>query len=117
MQGLINLLKNSKVDGLEINLKKLDSKNDISEFITTVKSKIGSDLFLALSVPAKAEILAKYYDFKSLSKHADLFILQTAFLGASKNVTFHPSRLSGMWDMQNTVSSRTSPLFLLLQAL
>ncbi|CAH1115947.1 unnamed protein product [Phaedon cochleariae] len=103
-QGLIDILKTSKVDGLEIDLKKLDSKNDISDFISTVRSKLGSDLYLALSVPARAETLAKYYDFKGLSKHADVFILQTAFLGASKNVTFHPSRLSGLWDTQNTDS-------------
>ncbi|KAG5895925.1 hypothetical protein JTB14_016329 [Gonioctena quinquepunctata] len=103
-QGLIDILKTSKVDGLEINLKKLDSKNDISDFISTVRSKLGSDLYLALSVSSKAETLAKYYDFKALSKYTDVFILQTAFLGASKNVTFHPSRLSGQWDMQNTDS-------------
>nr|XP_023021193.1 uncharacterized protein LOC111509648 [Leptinotarsa decemlineata] len=103
-QGLIDILKTSKIDGLEINLKKLDSKSDISDFISTVRSKLGSNLYLALSVPSRAETLAKYYDFKALSKHADVFILQTAFLGASKNVTFHPSRLSGLWDMQNTDS-------------
>ncbi|XP_030752102.1 uncharacterized protein LOC115879415 [Sitophilus oryzae] len=103
-QGLINLLKDTKVDGLEIDLKKLDSKNDISDFISTVKTRIGSDLSIALSIPSKADLVAKYFDFKALSKHADLFILQTGFLGASTNVTFHPSRLSGMWDMQNTDS-------------
>jgi hypothetical protein len=92
------------VDGIEINLKKLDSKNDINDFISTVRSRLGSDLYIVLAVPSKAETLAKYYDFKALSKNADLFVLQTAFLGASKNVTFHPSRLSGLWDMQNTVS-------------
>lgn len=110
-QGLINLLKSSKVDGLELNLRKLDSKNDIADFISTVKTKIGTDLDIALSVPAKADLVAKYFDFKALSKYADLFILQTAFLGASTNVTFHPSRLSGMWDMQNTVSFTFSHRF------
>ncbi|XP_044253485.1 uncharacterized protein LOC123004333 isoform X2 [Tribolium madens] len=103
-QGLVNILKSSKVDGIEINLKKLDSKNDISDFISTVRSKLGANLYIVLSVPSKAETLAKYFDFKALSKNADLFILRTAFLGASKNVTFHPSRLSGLWDMQNTDS-------------
>ncbi|XP_050297749.1 uncharacterized protein LOC126737088 [Anthonomus grandis grandis] len=103
-QGLIDLLKSTKIDGLELNLKKLDSKNDISDFISTVKSKIGTDLDIALAVPSKAELVAKYFDFKALNKHTDLFILETAFLGASANVTFHPSRLSGMWDMQNTDS-------------
>lgn len=103
-QNLTNLLKTTKVDGLEVNLKKLDSKNDIGDFISTIKTKLGSDLYVALSVPPKTEALAKYFDFKALSKYVDLFVLQTAFLGTSKNVTFHPSRLSGLWDMQNTVS-------------
>ncbi|KAJ8980134.1 hypothetical protein NQ317_009193 [Molorchus minor] len=103
-QGLVDLLKTSKIDGLEINLQKLDSKHDIADFISTIRSKLGSDLYLAVSVPSKPEIVAKYFDFKGLSKHADVFILQTAFLGASQNVTFHPSRLSGLWDMQNTDS-------------
>ncbi|CAG9773991.1 unnamed protein product [Ceutorhynchus assimilis] len=103
-QGLIDLLKTHKIDGLEIALKKLDTKNDISDFISTIKTKIGNDLDVVLSVPAKADLVAKYFDFKSLSKHVDLYVLQTAFLGASSNVTFHPSRLSGMWDVQNTDS-------------
>lgn len=105
LQGLIDLLKSTKVDGLELSLKKLTSKNDITDFISTTKTKLGSDLDIALSVPPKPELVAKYFDFKALSKHAELFILETAFLGASTNVTFHPSRLSGMWDMQNTVSA------------
>ncbi|XP_066258348.1 uncharacterized protein [Euwallacea similis] len=103
-QGLIDLLKSTKIDGLELNLRKLDSKNDITDFISTIKTKIGSDLEIILAIPPKAELVAKYFDFKPLSKHVDLFVLQTAFLGASSNVTFHPSRLSGMWDMQNTDS-------------
>ncbi|XP_066153401.1 mucin-2-like [Euwallacea fornicatus] len=103
-QGLIDLLKSTKIDGLELSLRKLDSKNDITDFISTIKTKIGAHLEIALAVPPKAELVAKYFDFKPLSKHVDLFILQTAFLGASTNVTFHPSRLSGMWDMQNTDS-------------
>lgn len=109
-QGLVDLLKKTKVDGLEINLNKLDSRTDISDFIATAKSKLGSELYTAVSIPARAELLAKYYDFKGLIKHADSFILQTAFLGASTNVTFHPSRLSGLWDMQNAVSSNKNDL-------
>lgn len=97
------------MDGVEVNLKKLDSKHDLTDFISTIRSKLASNLYVAVSVPAKAEILAKYYDFKSLSKNADVFVLETAFLGASKNVTFHPSRLSGLWDMQNTVRSEINP--------
>lgn len=107
-QGLIDLLKSAQVDGVEIKLGKIDSKSDIDDFISTIRSKLGSDLYIVVSVPPKADLLAKYYDFKSLSKNADLFVLQTAFLGANKNVTFHPSRLSGLWDMQNTVSNKKS---------
>lgn len=103
MQALVNILKDSKVDGVEIKLRKIHSKNDINDFISTVRSKLGSDLIIVLSIPSKADVLAKYFDFKTLSKNTDSFILQTAFLGANKNVTFHPSRLSGLWDMQNTV--------------
>lgn len=104
-KNLVNLLKNSSVDGLEINLKQIDSKDDISDFVSTIKEKLAANLYLAISVPSKPDVLAKYYDFKDLQKIADLFILQTNFLGASTNVTFHPSRLSGLWDMQNTVGS------------
>lgn len=99
------MLGSTKVDGLEINLKKFSSKYDITDFISTVRNKLEPHMFLAVSVPPKSEILAKYYDFKAISKHADIFLLQTSFLGASSNVTFHPSRLSGIWDMQNTVST------------
>ncbi|XP_044760076.1 uncharacterized protein LOC123317556 [Coccinella septempunctata] len=103
-EKLVALLKGTKVDGVELNLRKMDSKNDLTDFISTVKSKLGSDHYIAVSVPSKTESLAKNFDFKELSKHADVFILNTAFLGASQNVTFHPSRLSGLWDMQNTDS-------------
>nr|CAI5826115.1 unnamed protein product [Callosobruchus analis] len=103
-QALVDLLKSRNVDGMDVNLRKLDSKTDINDFISTVRDRLNTDLYVAVSVPPKAEILAKYFDFKALSKHADAFVLQTAFLGASKNVTFHPSRLSGLWDMQNTDS-------------
>lgn len=104
-QGLVETVEKNDIDGLEIKLQKLDSKNDISEFIGTIRSRLGNDLYVSLSIPARTDLLAKYYDLKQLSKSADLFVLQTAFLGASKNTTFHPSRLSGLWDMQNTVSS------------
>ncbi|XP_017768341.1 PREDICTED: uncharacterized protein LOC108556655 isoform X2 [Nicrophorus vespilloides] len=103
-EGLVKTLKKTKVDGLEVKLKKLRSREDIADFLSTVRTKLDKDLFVALSVPAKPEILAKYYDFKALSKSADVFLLETSFLGTSKNVTFHPSRLSGLWDVQNTDS-------------
>lgn len=89
-----------------MNLKKLDSRSDINDFISTVRGKLGENLYVVVSVPPKAEVLAKYYDFKGLVKSTDAFVLQTAFLGANPNVTFHPSRLSGLWDMQNIVSTK-----------
>lgn len=100
----MDLLKKTKIDGLEVDLKKLDSKSDIGDFISTAKSKLGGDLYTTVSIPPRADLLAKFYDFKGLAKNVDNFVLQTAFLGASTNVTFHPSRLSGLWDMQNAVS-------------
>ncbi|KAK9882955.1 hypothetical protein WA026_001172 [Henosepilachna vigintioctopunctata] len=103
-EKLVNLLKGTRIDGVELNLKKIDSKNDMSDFVSTVNSKLGTNLYVAISIPPKTEILAKYFDFKELAKTSDVFVLNTAFLGASQNVTFHPSRLSGLWDMQNTDS-------------
>ncbi|KAL1494105.1 hypothetical protein ABEB36_009756 [Hypothenemus hampei] len=100
-EKLINLLNATKIDGLEINLKKFTSKHDIADFITTTRTKMSNNLDIILAVPPRADLLAKYFDFKALSKSVDYFVLQTAFLSSNENVTFHPSRLSGMWDMQN----------------
>lgn len=97
-------MKNTKIKGLEIDLKKMQDKKDVIDFISTIKSKIASSLTYVVSLPSKAEDLAKFYDLKALSEEVDFFILQTWFLGPSQNVTFHPSRLSGLWDMQNIVS-------------
>lgn len=59
-------------------------------------------MFLAL--PAHPELLAKYYDLRELVKKTDLMIIQTHALGLVKKMTYQPSRLSGLWDMMNTVS-------------
>lgn len=103
LQNLIDILNKKAIDGVDINLKKLSDKSDVGDFISTVKSKLNSDLLIAVSLPSKPEVLAKFYNLKDLSKHAEFFILQTAFLSSSHNVTFHPSRLSGVWDTHNTV--------------
>lgn len=70
---------------------------------TALSSSGGGPLFLAL--PAHPELLAKYYDLRALVKKVDLMMVQTHALGVVKKMTYHPSRLSGMWDMMNTVSS------------
>lgn len=68
----------------------------------TIYSVGGGPLFLSL--PANPELLAKYYDLRSLVKKVDLMMVQTHDLGAVKKMSYHPSRLSGLWDMMNTVS-------------
>lgn len=67
-----------------------------------VHSAGGGPLFLAL--PAHPELLAKYYDLRLLVKKVDLMMVETHALGIVKKMTYHPSRLSGLWDMMNTVS-------------
>lgn len=67
-----------------------------------ISSSGGGPLFLAL--PAHPELLAKYYDLRNLVKKTDLMMVQTHALGLVKKMTYHPSRLSGLWDMMNTVS-------------
>lgn len=57
-----------------------------------------------MALPAHPELLAKYYDLRTLVKKVDLLMVQTHALGLVKKMTYHPSRLSGMWDMMNTVS-------------
>lgn len=59
---------------------------------------------LLLTLPAHPELLAKYYDLRTLVKKVDLMMVETHALGVVKKMTYHPSRLSGMWDMMNTVS-------------
>lgn len=106
-QDLRTLVKSKHVQGLEIydahkSLNKSKILETVEEARTALSSSGGGPLFLAL--PANPELLAKYYDLRVLVKKADLMMVQTHALGSMKKMTYHPSRLSGLWDMMNTVS-------------
>lgn len=81
------------------------NKTSVLETIEAARTAInaagGGPLFLAL--PSHPELLAKYYDLRVLVKKVDLMMVQTHELGMVKKMTYHPSRLSGLWDMMNTV--------------
>ncbi|KAL0893318.1 hypothetical protein ABMA27_014909 [Loxostege sticticalis] len=104
---LRTLVKSKHVQGLEIydahkSLNKSKILETVEEARTALSSSGGGPLFLAL--PANPELLAKYYDLRVLVKKADLMMVQTHALGSMKKMTYHPSRLSGLWDMMNTDS-------------
>ncbi|XP_064071930.1 uncharacterized protein LOC113402875 [Vanessa tameamea] len=104
---LEDLLKSKHVQGLEIYDAHLSfNKSKVLETVDAARSAIsstgGGPLFLAL--PAHPELLAKYYDLRVLMKKVDLMMVQTHALGLVKKMTYHPSRLSGLWDMMNTDS-------------
>lgn len=106
-QDLRKLLKSKHVQGLELHdahraLNKTKVEDAVDAARTAISASGGGPLFLAL--PANPELLAKYYDLRTLMKKVDLMMVQTHALGQVKKMTYHPSRLSGMWDMLNTVS-------------
>lgn len=106
-KDLRSLLKTKHVQGLEIyNAHKSLNKTMVSETVEAARTAIstsgGGPIFLAL--PAHPELLAKYYDLRTLIKKVDLMMVETHNLGLVKKMTYHPSRLSGMWDMMNTDS-------------
>ncbi|CAH0723189.1 unnamed protein product, partial [Brenthis ino] len=106
-KSLQDLLKSKHVQGLEIYDAHLSfNKSKVVETVENARSAInangGGPLFLAL--PAHPELLAKYYDLRTLLKKVDLMMVQTHALGMVKKMTYHPSRLSGLWDMMNTDS-------------
>ncbi|KAG6448979.1 hypothetical protein O3G_MSEX005797 [Manduca sexta] len=106
-KDLRTLLKSKHVQGLEINdAHKSLNRTSVLEKVEAAKSALtssgGGPLFLAL--PAHPELLAKYYDLRTLVKKVDLMMVQTHALGLVKKMTYHPSRLSGLWDMMNTDS-------------
>ena len=105
-QNFQDILKSKHVQGLEIhNAHTSFNKSKVMEIVEDARSAInangGGPLFLAL--PAHPELLAKYYDLRALLKKVDLMMVQTHTLGMVKKMTYHPSRLSGLWDMMNTV--------------
>ncbi|XP_068632246.1 mucin-2-like [Battus philenor] len=106
-KDLRTLLKLKNVQGLEIyDAHRTLNKTKVLELVesarTAISSTGGGPLFLAL--PAHPELLAKYYDLRELIKKIDMVIVQTHALGLVKKMTYHPSRLSGLWDMMNTDS-------------
>ncbi|CAK1596443.1 unnamed protein product [Parnassius mnemosyne] len=106
-KDLRTLLKTKHVQGLEIyDAHRSLNRTKVLEMVESARSAIssagGGPLFLAL--PANPELLAKYYDLRELVKKADLMIVQTHALGLVKKMTYHPSRLSGLWDMMNADS-------------
>lgn len=80
------------------------NRTKIVKTAESIRSAIGSDAILMMTLPAQSELLAKYYDLKALNKPITLFSAETHALGEVENETYHPSRLSGVWDMLNTVS-------------
>uniref|UniRef100_A0A2A4JHR1 Chitinase n=1 Tax=Heliothis virescens TaxID=7102 RepID=A0A2A4JHR1_HELVI len=104
---LRSLLKSKHVQGLELHdAHKTLNRTKVVETVEAVRSAItsagGGPLFLAL--PAHPELLAKYYDLRTLVKKVDMLMVETHALGLVKKMTYHPSRLSGVWDMMNTDS-------------
>lgn len=103
-QDLASLIKSSTIHGVDLYDAHHDlNRTRITESVESLRTLIGSEAVLVLTVPPQAELLAKYYDLKSLAKPVTIFSVETHFLGEVENETFHPSRLSGVWDMMNTV--------------
>ncbi|XP_053607589.1 mucin-3B-like [Plodia interpunctella] len=106
-KDLRKLLKSKYLQGLEIHdAHKSLNRTKVQEAVDAARSIIsssgGGPLFLSL--PSHPELLAKYYDLRTLVKKVDLMMVQTHALGLVKKMAYHPSRLSGMWDMMNTDS-------------
>ncbi|CAK1552731.1 unnamed protein product [Leptosia nina] len=101
------VLKSKYIQGLEVyNAHETFDRSKVSELVKAARSAISSASKgpLLLALPAHPELLAKYYDLRELVKVADLMMVQTHALGVVKKMTYHPSRLSGLWDMMNTDS-------------
>ncbi|XP_041977981.1 uncharacterized protein LOC121732231 isoform X2 [Aricia agestis] len=106
-EDIASLLKSKNVQGLEVyDAHRGFNKTKVTEAVEAAKEALsshgGGPLYLAL--PAHPELLAKYYDLRALVKKTDLFMVHTHALGLVKKMTYHPSRLSGLWDMMNTDS-------------
>ncbi|XP_045497665.1 uncharacterized protein LOC123695784 [Colias croceus] len=101
------ILKSKYIQGLEIHdAHRTFNRTKVSELVGEARSAVSSANKgpLLLALPAHPELLAKYYDLRTLIKKADLMMVQTHALGMVKKMTYHPSRLSGLWDMMNTDS-------------
>ncbi|XP_011263419.2 mucin-19-like isoform X1 [Camponotus floridanus] len=98
----------NEVDGVEMNVT-AGSKERLYNFIKNLKDEMirkSYDKRIFLTLPIKAEDLAKQFDMKELVKYVDLFTLPTDYMTDEDEafVTFHPSRLMGLFDMLNTDS-------------
>ncbi|XP_029168892.1 uncharacterized protein LOC114938915 isoform X2 [Nylanderia fulva] len=97
-----------EVDGVELNVT-AGSKERLYNFVKSLKDEMirkSYDKRIFLALPSKPEDLAKQIDIKELVKYIDLFTLSTDYLTDEDGafVTFHPSRLMGLFDVLNTDS-------------
>ncbi|XP_066584796.1 uncharacterized protein [Prorops nasuta] len=103
---LASILK--EVDGVELNVT-AGAKERLTHFVKDLKGDLvrkSNDKRVLMALPTKAEILAKQFDLKELSKYVDLFTIGTHYLIDDEEMfhTFHPSRLMGLFDLLNTDS-------------
>ncbi|XP_072763525.1 uncharacterized protein [Anoplolepis gracilipes] len=103
---IITVIK--EVDGVEMNVT-AGSKERLYNFIKSLRAEMirkSDDKRIFLALPSKPEDLAKQFDMKELVKYIDLFTLSTDYMTDEDGafVTFHPSRLMGLFDMLNTDS-------------
>lgn len=97
-----------EVDGVEMNVT-AGSKERLYNFVKSLRDEMirkSYDKRILLALPNKPEGLAKQFDIKELVKYIDLFTLSTDYMTDEDGafVTFHPSRLMGLFDMLNTDS-------------
>ncbi|XP_032669599.1 mucin-19-like isoform X1 [Odontomachus brunneus] len=97
-----------EVDGVELNVT-AGSKERLYNFVKSLKDEMirkSYDKRIFVTLPSKSEDLAKQFDLKELAKYVDLFTLPTDYLTDEDStfVTFHPSRLMGLFDILNTDS-------------
>ncbi|XP_070149001.1 mucin-22 isoform X2 [Polyergus mexicanus] len=97
-----------EVDGVEMNVT-AGSKERLYNFVKSLRDEMirkSYDRRIFLALPSKPEDLAKQFDVKELAKYIDLFTLSTDYMTDEDGafVTFHPSRLIGLFDMLNTDS-------------
>ncbi|EFN85614.1 Endochitinase, partial [Harpegnathos saltator] len=97
-----------EVDGVELNVT-AGSKERLYNFVKSLKDEMirkSYDKRIFMTLPSKSEDLGKQFDLKELAKYVDLFTLPTDYLTDEDStfVTFHPSRLMGLFDILNTDS-------------
>ncbi|EZA62651.1 Endochitinase, partial [Ooceraea biroi] len=97
-----------EVDGVEMNVT-VGSKERLYNFVKSLKDEMirkSYDKRILVALPSKPEDLAKQFNLKELAKYVDLFTLPTDYLTDKDGafVTFHPSRLMGLFDMLNSDS-------------